>query len=87
MRRVFDGIIVYWLCDEFISTPLIVIVKIYEYDIVVSITPSEVLKLTLWLVVARNVGVGVISWGGVISLKHLGMVGLCQFRPDILKYI
>ena len=63
MRRVFDDIVVYWLCDEFISTPLVVIVKIYEYDIVVSITPSQVLKLTLWLVVARSVGVGVIGGG------------------------
>ena len=36
----FDDVIIYRLCDELICSPSVVISEIYNYNVVVRITPS-----------------------------------------------
>ena len=41
----FDGVIIYRLCDELICSPSVVISEIYNYNVVVRITPSALCLL------------------------------------------
>ena len=41
----FDGVIIYRLCDELTCSPSVVISEIYNYNVVVRITPSALCLL------------------------------------------
>jgi len=44
---VFDDIVIYGLRDELIASPLVVIVEVYDYDVVVSVHSSHPRRLLL----------------------------------------
>jgi len=39
----FDGVIIYRLCDELICSPSVVVSEIYNYNVVVRITPISIM--------------------------------------------